>query len=265
LSTFSDYLQISTNLSRYQKMTASDPTVAQATKYYQANIGSVTSAAQLVNNPRLFNYVMNAFGLSNMTYAKTLIQKAMEQGTTKSTALANTLNNPQILALVKTFNFSLYGKATTKQTAVTSDVVSKYVTQTLDTNQGKINPGVQMALYFQQHASSITDGYSILADKNLLTVVQTTLGISSYTSAENIDTQAAQFNKLLTYSDFKSPTKLKLFLERFTAQYDYQNPTAGSTSSSSLVSVLFNSTSSSGSGISASLLMSINSLKLGGA
>jgi hypothetical protein len=245
-------------------MTADDPTVAQATKYYKANIGSVTSAAQLVNNPRLFNYVMNAFGLSNMTYAKALMQKAMEQGTLNSKALANTLNNPDVLALVSTFNFASYGTKTTMQTAVTAGVVNKYVMQTLETNQGNTNPGVELALYFQQHASSITNGYSILADKNLLTVVQTTLGISSYTSAENIDTQAAQFDKLLKYTDFQTPKKVQQFLERFTAQYDYQNPTASSSSASSQATSLFSSTSSSSSGVSVSLLMSINSLKLGG-
>ncbi|MBB4199338.1 hypothetical protein CCR94_05770 [Rhodoblastus sphagnicola] len=264
MSTFSSYLQISTNLSRYQKLTASDPTVSQATKYYQANIGSVTSAAALVKNTRLFNYVMTAFGLSDMTYAKTLIQKAMEQGTSSSKALANTLNNPKIKALVNTFNFAANGADTTTQTAVSQGVVDKYVTQTLQTNEAKTNPGVELALYFQQNASKITDGYSILADKKLLTVVQTTLGISSYTSSSNIDRQAATFDKLLKYSDFTSSTKVQKFLERFAAQYDYQNPNADASSSSNLVTSLFNSTSSSGSGIGFDLLMSINTLKLGG-
>src|SRR5208283_262113 len=109
--------------------------------------------------------------------------QVLEQGTTSSKALANTLNNPNILALARAFNFKLYGSSTTQTTAATADVVNKYVMQTLETNEGTQNPGVQLALYFQQNASKITDGYSILADSNLLSVVQTTLGISSYTSA----------------------------------------------------------------------------------
>ena len=43
---------------------------------------------------------------------------------------------------------------------------------------------------------------------------------------ENIDVQAKQFDRLLTYSDFKTPQKVRNFLERFTAQYDLNNPTA---------------------------------------
>ncbi len=262
MSTFTDYMMVANNLARYQKMTADDPTVAQATKYFQANIGSITTPAQLVNNTRIFNYVMNAFGLSDMTYAKSLIQKALEQGTSSSTALANQLNNPNITALVKAFNFSTYGTSTTQQPSATTDVVNKYVMQTLETNQGNNDPGVQLALYFQQNASNITDGYSILADKNLLTVVQTTLGISSYTSAENVDLQAQQLDSMLNYSDFQKPSYVQNFLERFTAQYDLNN--SNSSSSSSSTATLFDSTSSASTGMSTSLLMSIQNLKLGG-
>jgi Protein of unknown function (DUF1217) len=264
MSTFTDYMTIASNLSRYQAMTAEDPTVAQATKYFQANIGSITTPAQLVNNSRIFNYVMNAFGLGSMTYAKSLIQKVLEQGTTSSTALANTLNNPGIRALAQAFNFQLYGADTTMTTAATTDVVNQYVMQTLETNQGQQNPGVQLALYFQQNASKITSGYSILADSNLLTVVQTTLGISPYTSVENIDLQAQQFDKLLNYSDFQNPTKVQNFLERFTAQYDFNNPTASSSSASSSITTLFNASSSSTAGISVNLMMSMQNLRLGG-
>jgi hypothetical protein len=260
MSTFTDYMTIANNLSRYQTMTAADPSVAQATKYFQANIGKITTIDQFVNNTRIFNYAMTAFGLSDMTYAKSLIKQVLQQGTTASSALANKLDNPKILALAQAFNFSLYGSDTTQTIAATSDVVSKYVMQTLETDEGNTNPGVQLALYFQQNASKITDGYSVLADSNLLTVVQTTLGLSSYTSAENIDVQAKQLDKLLTYSDFQNPIKVLNFLERFTAQYDVANPTA---STSPYVSAL-STASSSSAGLSVDLMMSMQNLKLGG-
>jgi hypothetical protein len=263
MSTFTSYMNVANNLTRYQTMTAADPTVAQATKYFQANIASVTTPAQLVNNPRLFKYAMTAFGLGDMTYAKSMMQKVMEQGTSSSSALANTLNNPKILAFANAFNFKLYGTATTQTTAATTDVTSQYVMQTLETNQGSQDPGVQLALYFQQNASKITSGYSILADSNLLTVAQTTLGISSYTSAENIDQQSKQLDSLLNYKDFQSPAKVQTFLERFAAQYDLNN--AGSSTSSSTSNVVSaTGASSSTTTFSTSLLMSLQSFQLGG-
>ena len=151
MSTFSDYLSISTNLSRYQTMTASDPTVASATAYFQANIGNVTSAADLVKNTRLFNYVMTAYGLSDMTYAKSLIQQALEQGTSSSSALANKLNNPQITALVNAFDFSANGPSTTQQSGLAQTVTNNYVMQTLETNENNTSPGVALALFLPMH------------------------------------------------------------------------------------------------------------------
>jgi Zn-dependent M16 (insulinase) family peptidase len=132
--------------------------------------------------------------------------------------------------------------------------------QKLETNEGNKNAGVQLALYFQQNASKITSGYSILADSSLLKVVQTTLGISSYTSTENVDRQAAQFDKLLKYSDFSDSNKVRKFLERFTAQYDAANPSA---SASTIVSAVRSSSSTSVS-FSVDLLMSLQNLKRGG-
>lgn len=264
MSTFTDYQQITTNLSRYQKLTASDPVVSQATKYYQANIGKITSAADLVNNTRLFNYVMTAYGLSDMaSYGKKLVQKALEQGAVSKFVIQ--LNNPKIAALAQDFTFAYTGAATVQQTKIKQGVVDKYVMQTLETNQGQTNPGVSMALYFRDHASKITDGYSILADKTLLSVVQTTLGISSYTSVQNVDTQAARFDKMLTYSDFKDSAKVDKFLQRFAAMYDVQNPYAGSSSSgSSAALAIFNASYSSTTTMSVSLLMSMQNLRLGG-
>lgn len=166
MSTLGTYLDISNNIARYQKLTASEPMVAAQTKYYEANIGSVKTPQDLVNNYRLFSYVLNAYGLGDQVYAKAMFQKILEQGTGSSQDLAYTLNDPRILALAKTFNFAANGTSTTSSTAVQSGVVSQYVEQTLESDQGQSQPGVQLALYFQQHASSISSVYSILADKN---------------------------------------------------------------------------------------------------
>ena len=264
VSTLSNYLQISNNLTKWENMTASDPAVKQATAYYQANIGNVKTPSDLVNNYRLFSYVMTAYGLGDMTsYGKGLIQQVLQQGTSSQSDLANTLNNPQVLAMAQTFNFSADGASTTSSTAVQSGVVNSYIEQTLDSNQGQSNPGVELALYFQQHASNITNAYDVLADKNLLTVVQTALGISPYTSEEDIDTQANMISSKLNFSDLQDPAKLQNFIERFCVLYDENNPNATSSQSSNVPNALLSDDSSSSGGISYSLLSSLQGVKIG--
>ena len=252
-TTFSTYQTISANLTRWQTITAKTPAVAIASAYYTANIGKVTSIDQLIGNQRLFSYAMTAFGLGDMTNDKGLMRKVLQGGVTDSKALANTLNNPKILAFATAFDFAGKGTAATSQTSATTAVVSSYVEQTLETNQSSQDTGVGLALYFQRKASSITSVYSILADKNLLTVVQTALGISPLTSAQNIDVQAQNLSSKIKLSDFQDPKKVQAFIGRFAAQYDLANSSSAGAS-----------TSATG-GLSTDLLLSLQGLRLGGA
>jgi hypothetical protein len=223
MSTLTSYLTIANNLSKWQTVTSKTATVALQNTYFQNNIGKITTPAQFVGNARLFNYAMTAFGLGNMTYAKSMMQKVLEQGTTSSTALANTLNNPQILAFAKAFDFAGQGTGLTQGAGFASSIVAKYNEQSLETSQGKQNPAVQLALYFQQQAPNVSDVYGILGDKALLQVVQTTLNLSPYMSLEPIDAQYQLLSNKINVADFKDPTKLQSFISRFCAMNDYNS------------------------------------------
>lgn len=263
-STLATYLQISNNTAQWRKITSSEPLAKAQTEYYKQNISSVKTPKDLVNNYRLFSYAMNAFGLGDMMYAKGLIQKVLEQGTDNPKSLAYKLNNPKILALAKTFDFAAWGDAATGTTEVKTGVVDKFVQQTLESDQGTSNPGVELVLYFQRNASSIKTAYNILADKKLLSVVQTTLGISQYMSYANVDTQAKLISNAVNIKDFQDPAKVKKFIQRFSALYDATN---GSALQGTIVPncILSNGTTTVGlASFSSSLLSSMQNLKLGG-
>ena len=55
---------------------------------------------------------------------------------------------------------------------------SDYVEQQLESDQGDQDVGVQLALYFQRVAPTVTSEYGILADPNLLQVAATIMGLS---------------------------------------------------------------------------------------
>ncbi len=239
--------------------TAKEPSVARATQYFLANIGKVTSASQLVSNSQLYNYVMTAFGLQDMSYAKALIVKVLNGGAA-SNGFAASLNDPRYTALVTAFDFAADGATTTSSSSSTAAAatVNNYYQQTLETQTGQENQGAQMALYFARMAPNITSAYSILADQTLLKVVETAFSLPATLSLENIDTQAGEISALLNVSKLQDPTYLNQFLQRFTASYDAQNP-MGSVSSTPANALLVSST-----GISSSLLLSLANLKLGG-
>ena len=250
------YNAITRNYSSSLSSTAAEPAVKIATKNFLANIGNVTSAKELVKDSNLYNYVMTAFGLSDMAYAKALITKVLEGGTSSS-SFAASLNDPRYLALASALNFQENGAATTSSTTAQQTTVNNYYEQTLETNAAQENQGAQMALYFQRMAPNITTAYSILADKTLLKVVETAFNLPSTLSLENIDTQAKEISQLLDVSKLQDPTYLHNFIERFTASYDAQNPLGQSSTPTNAMLV-------SSPGISQNLLLSLASLKLGG-
>lgn len=246
--------------SNYAGSVATEPSVEQQTKYFLDNIGSVTTAQQLVNNSRLYNYVMNAFGLSNELNAKALITKVLEGGTA-SNSFAASLNDPRYLALAQAFDFKTNGTTTTSSETTQQTTVSNFYEQTLENNIGQENQGAQMALYFKRMASQITSPYSILGDQTLLKVFETAYNLPTTLSLEGIDQQAKTVSQFLNISQLQNPSYLQKFIERFTASYDAQNPTGGTTATPTIALLLPQSQTT---GISQSLLMSIANLKLGG-
>ena len=236
---------------------AAAPTVQKQTAYFQANIGKVKTVNDLLNNSKLYNYVMTAFGLSDMTYAKGLIRKVLTSGVSNSRSVANTLSDPRYKALATVFNFAANGAATTSSTSLQQTTIAKFGEQTLETNVGKTSPGAQMALYFQRMAPNITSAYNILGDKTLLNVVQTAFGLSPSMSQQGIDQQAQTIGKLVNIADLQKPAYLKKLIERFTANYDVKNPSTATTTPTNALLV-------SSPGISQSLLLSIATLPQGG-
>jgi hypothetical protein len=256
-TTTASYLQVESNLARYQQMTADEPAVKTASAYYAANIGKVTSISQFVNNYRLLSYALNAYGLGDQINSKALITQVLQGGVTNPKALANTLNNSQWKAFAEAFNFVGNGAASISTSSAIQTTESNYVEQQLESDQGEQDPGVQLALYFQRVAPTVTNAYGILADKNLLEVVQTIFGLSPNANAADIDTEASQISKILPISELQNPATVKQLTERFTAMYDLEyGPTSGATSSLSVTGGNDSTTTSAASSILSGVITS---------
>ena len=238
-------------------MTAAEPGVKSASAYYQANIGKVTSIQDFVGNYRLLSYALDAYGLGDQINAKALIAKVLEGGVTNPKSLANTWSDSRWKAFAAAFDFVGQGASFISSTSAVKTTTADYVEQQLESDQGAQDVGVQLALYFQRVAPTISSEYGILADRNLLEVAQTIFGLSPATSATNIDAEAKALSQLMPISDLQDPKKLQQLTERFTATYDLTyGPGSGATTS---LTVSSDNSGSSQSAASAVLADVINS------
>jgi len=231
-STTAAYISIENNLSRYQKLEAQKIAVKTATAYYQANIGKVTNANQLISNYRLLSYALQSYGLGDQINNKALINKVLQEGTSKPNALANTLPNVNWKKFANAFNFTNAGASAPTSLTSVATTVSGYGEQQIESDQGASNPGVQLALYFKRVAPTVTNAYSILADSNLLQVVQTIFNLPPTANSAQIDKEAIAIGKLVPLADLQDPAKVSKLAERFTAAYDAKyGPGSNATSS----------------------------------
>ncbi len=287
LSTTAPYLSVSSNIARQQAATAARGDVKTATASYLANIGHAKTVAQFVGDDRLFSYAMTAYGLGDMAYAKGLMTKVLNGGITDAKALANTLSDPRYRAFAAAFDFAGQGATATAAASATTGVTARYVEQALEDDQAKTDPGVSDALYFTRSAASIESVYGLLADRTMLSVVETAYGLSSTLGQSDIDTQAAVLGKVVTVADLQDPAKVAKLVGRYTAQYDAARASAasnvllldtsdegaalldaadgvgGSVGADSVLN-LFDSGSSAQGGIGSDLLLSLSKLRRGG-
>jgi len=251
------YQSISRDLTRSLDSVAKSPAVARETNYYLENIGKVKSIDDFMANKRLLRYALTAHGLSDVAYAGALIRKVLEGGTDNDDSLANKLVDQRYREFAKTFNFVRYAGATTAFDATQSGTVEMYKRQVLEQNTGTVNEGARLALYFSRQAPKVTSALGLLADRALLTVTQTALGLAPSTSNLSLEAQQKLISDKLDVADLKDGAKLEKFLKRFMARYDADN----ATTTSSAVSIM-----NSGLGsvaISSELLAALQNIRRG--
>lgn len=256
-STYTSYRLISQDIGKSLERVSKQPDVVRETDYYRAQIGNVKSVDDFMADTRLYNYALKAHGLEDMAYAKAFIRKVLTEGTADKDTFANKLSDNRYLDLAKSLDFAGVGTAATSTEAAQSGIVARYARQTLEQSAGDDNNGVRLALYFERKAPTIKSGFDFLADDALSQVFRTTFNLSDEFAAANVDRQAALIEKSIDIKDLQDPEKVGKLLERFTIMWEMQNPTT-------TYDPLAVFGSSSGYGISPDLLISINSLKLGG-
>jgi hypothetical protein len=113
LNTNTSFKLITRDIERSLDRVERDPAVKREAEYYLKNISKVKSVKDFLADDRLFRFAMKAHGLSNMTYAKAFMKKALEEGIDSSQSFANKLADTRYRDFVETFNFARHGETAT--------------------------------------------------------------------------------------------------------------------------------------------------------
>ena len=202
-------------------------------KYYSETIDTIETVDQLLANSRLVAYITRAFGMEGEQLSAQTLKQILTSDIDDPQSFVNLRPNTRFRAMAAAFNFEPDGTAKRVVLGLAQDANAVretqdlYIRQTMEQSAGSQNPGVRLALYFERKASGITSAYSILADKALLEVVMTALGLPDAIAQAEVDTQAKLIANRLDFADFKDPKKVEKFISRFSALYDIKNPQQG--------------------------------------
>ena len=255
------YLRVSMLNRDYSKTIetlSQDAQVSRATDNYLEKIRDIKSIDDFLDDYEIYSYAMKAMGLEDMIYAKAYMRKVLEEGISNSDSFANKLTDTRFKEFATVFNFASHGEATTSFEKAQQGIVDKYLEQTLETREGEENTGVQLALYFQKKASSITSSMELLGDRALAEVARTISGIPSEAAGADIDWLSEAISSKINIDQLSDPDYVNELVQRFSVLYDLEN----GTTTASVPNVLISS--SSIIGMDEDLLLSLQGLQLGG-
>ena len=182
LNTYTSYQLIARDIPKAIDRVEAQPVVKRETDYYLANIGKVKSIDEFVDDYRLFNYAMKAYGLGDMAYAKAFMVKALKEGVSDPDSFANKLTDKRYAEFVKAFNFEKLGESTTTYNGAQTDVPRNYA---LQVDLGVVNANFAFTdsetTYYLSHIGEVKSIDDLMGDPRLLDYAMATFGLDAET------------------------------------------------------------------------------------
>ncbi|MBC7476857.1 MAG: DUF1217 domain-containing protein, partial [Pseudorhodobacter sp.] len=122
------------------------PDIKRDEDYFRANIGKVTTAADLVKDRRLLKVALGAYGLDADIDNKAFIQKVLEGGTLTASALAYRLADKQYLKMTAAFGFGDYTIPATKLSNFPDKIIAAYESRGFEAAVGEADGDLRLAL-----------------------------------------------------------------------------------------------------------------------
>lgn len=236
-----------------------DPLLRREIAAFKEKIGSVTSAAELVQDRTLLKVALGAFGLEDELPKRAFLRKVLEEGTETRDAFANRLADRRYRDFARAFGFGDAGGPFTGLASAMERVATAFESRSFEVAVGDVDESMRLALTWRRaiagtvgSASETTNWYSILGDPPMRAVLQTALGLPDGIAGIDLDKQVALFAdrsaRILKISDPKKlaePKMVETVIRRFLAAEEAARGPSASTPGFAALSLLQGAASAS--------------------
>jgi len=179
------------------------PETVRDTAYFEARIGAIGSAEELVADRRLLRVALGAFGLSEDIDNRYLIRKVLEDGTDAPRALANALSDARYRQLSDAFGFGSPAGARTGDEGFGAMIVERFRARSFEVAVGEQDQSLRLAMNATRELTEIasedtsdeTRWFRILGSPPLRAVFETAFGLPSGFAQLDLDRQVEIFRR----------------------------------------------------------------------
>lgn len=207
------------------------PRIARDTAYFEANIGKVTSGADLTADRRLLRVALGAFGLQDDINNRFLIQKVLESDLDDRRSLANSFSDTRYRQMSEAFAFgdALRGPRT-QEPGFGAQITARFRAQSFEIAVGQQDESMRLALNARRELAQITARdltdttawFRVLGTPPLRTVFETAFGLPESFGQLDIERQVQEFKTLAhnklgieKFDDFARPDRREALVESY--------------------------------------------------
>lgn len=178
------------------------PQVQRATDYFRENIARVRTAEDLVNDRRLLEVSLTAFGLEEDINSRAFIRRILEDGTIKDGALALRLSDKRYEAFSREFGFGDLGSRTGSP-RFAERIISRFEARSFERAVGEQDPNMRIALNFTTALSDVLERsespraqwFSVMGNPPLRKLFEGAFGLPPGIGSIDVDRQLTIFQE----------------------------------------------------------------------
>lgn len=186
-----------------QGLFANDAQQKRLTDHFSQNAKGVRAASEIVDDRRMREVALTAFGLGDDLNNRFLVQRILEGGTADPSALANRLSDSRYRVMAEEFGFDgltpIVGLTQTK----VDGIVDAFQNQAFEEAVGEVAPSLRLALNTDRElarigALDISDNakwFLVMGNPPLRQVMETALGLPSSFGRLPLDQQLSVFRE----------------------------------------------------------------------
>ena len=226
IDNFTGWALLQKNTFAIEKAYAADGSDNSDVAYFKSVASKLTTPDALLKDYRALTFVATAYGLGSQVDQTAILRKLMTQDPTSPSSLAQQLSDDNYRKFASAL--SVWAPPPFSSQSTIDAAIAGFKRHSFETSIGTDSIALQEATYFSRNAQGLTKLSQLMADKPLLDVVRTALGIPEAFKGLNYDQQVALLKPRVDMGQFATAAGVAEFVDKYLAMDQINQITSGS-------------------------------------